>query len=540
MSASQPQPASPNTKAPAAPVPPDFRERMLACWLGKAVGGTLGMPYEGHDGPLDLTHYDPAPTEMLPNDDLDLQVVYAVLLDRDTYPEVAANRLLEAWSHIGMSPDEYGICKRNLELGLDAPDTGAFDNPFEAGMGAAIRTELWACLAPGRPARAAAFAWQDACMDHANDGIEAATYLAFIESHAFVERDVDTLLDAAGERLAPDGRLDRATRDVRRWWADDPDPDAIRDHILTHHGDENFTDVIQNLAFILLGLLAWRDATGSAGQRFGTGICTAVNCGKDTDCTGATLGALLGILDPAGLTDDWLAPIGRDLVLSPGIRGIAAPDTLDAFSDLVDRLRERLDACQPGDPDTLPEQIATRPGLLADTATAEIDWDTAANLETEGVETAFAFTPRRLAGQAAALDCPAGHSAIVRYRLTLDQPQRVRFVLNARRGTRLHVDGTPVLARAGGPVVPAIHRPPTHQWADVRLDAGVHRCVAFVEPDASDSSAQWFFGVADIEPDPLHGRWLTAELDWMAPPEVVSPTPGPRAAQAGSAAEGRR
>ena len=52
-----------------------FRERVLGCWFGKAIGGTLGMPFEGEDGPLDIEFYTPLPTTMLPNDDLDLQVV---------------------------------------------------------------------------------------------------------------------------------------------------------------------------------------------------------------------------------------------------------------------------------------------------------------------------------------------------------------------------------------------------------------------------------------------------------------------------------
>ena len=48
-----------------------LRKKMLGCFLGKSVGGTLGQPYEGWEGPLGLTFYDPVPTDMIPNDDLD-------------------------------------------------------------------------------------------------------------------------------------------------------------------------------------------------------------------------------------------------------------------------------------------------------------------------------------------------------------------------------------------------------------------------------------------------------------------------------------
>ncbi|MEE9403563.1 MAG: ADP-ribosylglycohydrolase family protein, partial [Algisphaera sp.] len=201
------------------PSPPinrqDFRRRMIGCWLGKAVGGTLGMPYEGVDQMLELTFYDPVPTQMLPNDDLDLQVVYAFLLDKLDDIRVNRHDLVAAWPHVGMSPDEYGICKRNLKLGLKPPHTGSFDNPFTDGMGAAIRTELWACLAPGNPDLAAQYAYEDACMDHAGDGIYAALFLAALQSLAFVESDIDRLLDAALTQIPVHCRVRRAVTDVR-------------------------------------------------------------------------------------------------------------------------------------------------------------------------------------------------------------------------------------------------------------------------------------------------------------------------------------
>ena len=59
-----------------------YREKVLGCWLGKAVGGTLGGPVEGKPGPLTLIYYDPVPDRMLPNDDLDLQIVWLEAIRR--------------------------------------------------------------------------------------------------------------------------------------------------------------------------------------------------------------------------------------------------------------------------------------------------------------------------------------------------------------------------------------------------------------------------------------------------------------------------
>lgn len=59
------------------PVSPDeLRRKIHACWFGKAIGGTLGGPPEGEPGPLNFSFYDPVPTMMLSNDDLDLQLVW--------------------------------------------------------------------------------------------------------------------------------------------------------------------------------------------------------------------------------------------------------------------------------------------------------------------------------------------------------------------------------------------------------------------------------------------------------------------------------
>jgi ADP-ribosylglycohydrolase len=353
-----------------------YREKVLGCWLGKAVGGTLGGPYEGQDGPLKLTFYKPVPTEMLPNDDLDLQVVWLETIRRRGLP-VDRRALADAWlQHLQCWPDEYGVACRNLTHGIYPPASGAFDNSFTAGMGSAIRSEIWACLAPGDPELAASLAREDACVDHADEGIDAEVFLTTLESAAFVETNVQKLLDLALAAIPDDSRVARAVADTRDWWAASLDWQQVRQEVLFKYGSANFTDVAQNLAFIVLGWLA-------GAPDFGAAICTAVNCGKDTDCTGATLGALLGILDPAGIPAKWLKPIGRDLVLSPCITGLTSASTLDGFTDRVTALALDVldyygsnvclvDAYDPaaGEPALAPPRLATADAIALETNVA--------------------------------------------------------------------------------------------------------------------------------------------------------------------------
>ena len=312
-----------------------LRKKIIGCWLGKSVGGTLGGPFEGLDGPFSLTFYDPVPTSMLPNDDLDLQVVWLERLLQSN-GVLTARTLADAWlEQVHFYPDEYGVCINNLERGIYPPLSGCFDNPFRAGMGCAIRTEIWACLAPGNPDLAAALASEDSCVDHAGDGLYAARFFAALESLAFVCNDRDKLLNEALSRIPAECRVARAITDTCVWWAELGDWAAVRRRILDNYGVENWTDVAPNLAFTVLG---WLAGNGD----FGASICAAVNCGCDADCTGASLGALLGILDPDGIPEKWLEPIGRDVILSPSMCGCHPWHTIDELSDALLAVRARL------------------------------------------------------------------------------------------------------------------------------------------------------------------------------------------------------
>ena len=297
----------------------DYCRRLKGCFLGKAVGGTLGMPFEGDIGVRQVDYYDPIPTEMVPNDDLDLQVVWLEAIRTYGLP---TNRwhLSRAWQdHIGFPIDEYGAALLNLRTGVGAPMSGCLNNKFYNGMGAAIRSEIWAVLCPGNPALAASFAREDACVDHCKEGVDACVFLAAIESAAFTQSDRQTLIETGLSYIDPDGRLAGAFRDTIRWWEAYGDILAVREKILQKYPNPNWTDVTINLCFLLLAWLA--------GDDFGSCICTAVNLGYDTDCTAASLGSILGILNPE-IDPKWLEPIGEKLVLSSYIVGMHAAPTL--------------------------------------------------------------------------------------------------------------------------------------------------------------------------------------------------------------------
>lgn len=306
-----------------------YKKKVNGCFTGKSVGGTLGMPFEGKVAVNPISYYDPVPTEMLPNDDLDLQVVNLEILLRTGLP-VSRHHIGEIWLHHmeDSAPDEYSVAIANHKLGLHAPLTGQYRNKFHSGMGGAIRSELWACLAPANPDLAARLAREDACTDHTDDGIYAEMFLAAVESAAFVEEDVQKLIETGLSYVGKESKLYHAFCDVLRLYSETKDVLAVRSYILQTYPSDNFTDVTINLSFILLALLA------SDGD-FDKAICTAVSLGYDADCTGATVGALFGIIRPDGISEKWTTPIGDKLVLSPCIVNMHTPDTIGEFCDMV-------------------------------------------------------------------------------------------------------------------------------------------------------------------------------------------------------------
>ncbi len=476
----------------------DFREKVMGCWLGKAAGGTLGQPFEGCDGPLHLTGYDPVPEDMIPNDDLDLQVLWACILNAMEQPCVDRDVFAAAWlKHVEFPWDEYGLAIRNLRMGIPAPYSGSYDNWFKDGLGAAIRSEIWACLAPGNPALAAAYAYEDACVDHTGDGIYAAQFLAALESAAFSEKRIGVLFEVGLSFIPVECRLARALRDTVRWCGESSDWLGVRQQILDHWGSESFTDAVMNLSFVVMALLLGKGD-------FSKSVCIAANCGRDADCTAATAGAILGIIDPSGIGQEWLKPIGRKLILNSGIRGITHPDTLDEFTDMIVALRKRI-SLRKGitsvKPDLGRHTIHAQCGVFKPWfAQDDNRFQPKLPAETQPCEFSGNF------GRVAAECIPVDSLYMMRFAFELKEASQVRIMFNTPENCRVWLNGTYLFGREGGRMAPSFHRCPLNQYKDMQLPAGMHELVAGIAPDGKRKVLEWVFGIGDLKTK----QWLTS------------------------------
>jgi ADP-ribosylglycohydrolase len=325
----------------------DYLDRVKGCWLGKSIGGTLGGPHECKLHVLDLDFYRPVPKEPAPNDDLDLQIVWLDMLEKRGVPPRLAD-LARWWLDCCTSYpwNEYGFCTRNLNRGLRPPVSGCFENYYVDEMGSPIRSEIWACLAPGNPELAAEMAWKDSMLDHAGgEGMHGEMFWAAVQAAAFVESDKMKLIDIGLAMIPLHSQISRAVRDavwalsVDRPWANARE--QIRcgfqfgDGTPAMNGGPRPCHAAVNHGFTILGWLYGKD--------FGDRLCKAVNCGYDTDCTGATLGATLGILGGArGIPKRWIKPVGQKIVLHKFTDVPGAPKTIDELTRRTARLARQI------------------------------------------------------------------------------------------------------------------------------------------------------------------------------------------------------
>lgn len=287
----------------------EYMDKVRGCWAGKNIGGTLGAPMEGNLNIQNVSFY----TQELngtpvPNDDLDLQLIWLAAVETHGLDNITPRLLGEYWHQCIIAPcSEYAVCNMNIANGFLPPMSGVVNNErYKYSNGAWIRSEIWACICPGAPDEAIRYAYMDSCADHAEEGIWAEIFTTALQSAAFVVDDLRELVKIALSKIPQDSQLAKAIRRTIECFDQGMDWLENRQTIMKEFDIVRYRAAV-NIAFVIIGML-YGDGD------FGKSICTAVNCGDDTDCTGATVGALFGILrGRKGIPERWLAPIGESI-----------------------------------------------------------------------------------------------------------------------------------------------------------------------------------------------------------------------------------
>ncbi len=288
-----------------------YLDKLYASWLGKNIGGTIGAPYEGTKDFLNVEGFTTPEGEPMPNDDLDLQLVWLGAMEQIGPMAFGPNTLPEYWlDWIVPHWNEYGISKANMRMGILPPMSGEVENEkWRNSNGAWIRSEIWAGLAPGVPEVAAKYAFYDASVDHGvGEGTVAEIFTATLQSYAYVESDLNKIIDFALSQIPDDSLVARSVRLAVDCYNSGMPLREARDTVMELSSQLGWFQAPANIGFVVLGLLYGEGD-------FKKSVLAAVNCGDDTDCTGATVGATLGIMyGTAGIPEDWRSFVGDSIV----------------------------------------------------------------------------------------------------------------------------------------------------------------------------------------------------------------------------------
>jgi ADP-ribosylglycohydrolase len=321
--------------------------------LGKIIGVYLGRPFEGWpyeqilgelgeidyyvndriagDHPLVVTDDDITGTftflRALPDYGNTSQITPAQI-GQTWLNYIIENRTILWWGGLGNSTEHTAFLR--LKSGVQAPASGSIGlngKLIAEQVGAQIFIDGWAMVAPGNPELAAELARRAASVSHDGEAVYAAQVLAAMEAQAFVEADINKLIDCGVSFIPRDAVIYRMIADIREWHAADPDWHKGREKIAGLYNYENYggnCHVVPNHGLILLGLL-YGDSD------FNKSMLIVNTAGWDTDCNSGNLGCLLGIKD--GLETfangvDWRGPVADRLYLPAADGGRAVTDAV--------------------------------------------------------------------------------------------------------------------------------------------------------------------------------------------------------------------
>jgi ADP-ribosylglycohydrolase len=327
-------------------LPSDYAERTYAGVLGKIIGVYLGRPFESwtYDRIMDelgeINYYvngQRGVPLVITDDDITGTFTFVrALADHGLRRDLSAYEIGQSWLNYiiekrtilwwgGMGNSTEHTAYLRLKRGVPAPASGSIavnGRTVAEQIGAQIFIDGWAMVAPGDPELAAYLARQAASVSHDGEAIYGAQVIAVMEAQAYVERDLNVLLDTAVRFIPADSIIRRLIDDVREWHAELRDWRDARQKVQEFYGYDRYggnCHMIPNHALIHLALLYGDD-------NFQKALMIANTCGWDTDCNSGNVGCVLGIkngLEGIDAGPDYRTPVADRLYL-PSADGAGA------------------------------------------------------------------------------------------------------------------------------------------------------------------------------------------------------------------------
>ncbi|MGI5893850.1 MAG: ADP-ribosylglycohydrolase family protein [Candidatus Merdivicinus sp.] len=325
-----------------------LRRKIEGAWYGRIAGCLLGKPLEGirrgelipflkETGNFPMHRYLQS-SDITPERRERYQfhfrgnyadTISAAPVDDDTNYTVLYQRLVEEYScsftpqdvakaWLAWQPkDAYCTAERvafcNFVNGFFPPQSAYYKNHYREWIGAQIRGDYFGYINPGDPEKAAEMAWRDACISHVKNGIYGEMLVAAMLAAAACCQDMETVIRVGLSQIPAGSRLYEELSGMLADYRNGVGQEEAFRKITERYDDRSGHDwchTISNARIVVAALLYGKG-------NFGESIGLAVQTGFDTDCNGATVGSILGMMYGIKHIDSsWTEPLHGKLATS--------------------------------------------------------------------------------------------------------------------------------------------------------------------------------------------------------------------------------
>lgn len=236
----------------------------------------------------------------VPVDDDTTYTLLGLLIAEEYGLDFTTEDVGKAWiKYLPIACTAEDVALKNLKNGISAMNAADIDNPYCQWIGADIRSDPWAYIAPGWPEKAAEFAWRDAYLSHRRNGIYGEMFFSAAQSAAFT---VDNPLDALKIGLTEIPETCELYKDII--WAFEAGKDIKNYQDARLAVDERFPGMHHvhtrnNACLTVFGLMIGNTDVTKV-------LSETVAMGLDNDCTAATAGSIVGAIAGAGrVPEHW-------------------------------------------------------------------------------------------------------------------------------------------------------------------------------------------------------------------------------------------
>lgn len=327
----------------------NLKDHLAGAWIGRIAGCLLGKPLEGwrtdrlypllkqtNNYPMHryVTKKDFTPKmikelyidenacwadnvkDASPADDDTTYTVLGLKMIESFGRDFSSNDALETWMRFlpivtTCTAERYTY--RNAARGLLPPETAKYQNPYREYIGAQIRADFFGYANPGNPKEAAFMAFKDGAISHVGNGIYGEMWVAAMIAIAAVCNDPETIICQALEQIPQNCRLREHVLDVVNNYKNNMSEEDSRAFLHERYNENielEWGYVLTNAAVVAHGILYGEGD-------FAKSICFAVQCGFDTDCNGATVGSVVGMMVGESKIDSyWYDTFHKKLLTS--------------------------------------------------------------------------------------------------------------------------------------------------------------------------------------------------------------------------------